>query len=280
MSACATRAERDSPATSSRQRHRCKISLPARVLLLEHTSLPPGLGQWSREAHCELRGPIPQDAASPPTQPNLSYTAEPEFWGARVTLRPLLPTNSSASASPSSRTLPAPGQEWRPRKGPQVPVLAQLRCRAAPPPNRSRAGPHRPRVMTRFLPSLRSRAVRSRSPSALVPRLEPAAAAAAEAAAGAERSPGARGEASCTPGQALCNETVNASLGKAHGSLGFSSLSSCMHVAWISRVLSLPTEGKCGWFFSSLLHLWVMPMQKKNRKAPRFDVLGGIFAGK
>ncbi|VTJ67778.1 Hypothetical predicted protein, partial [Marmota monax] len=68
--------------------------------------------------------------------------------------------------------------------------------------------------MTRFLPSWRSRAVRSRSPSALVPRPEPAVAAAAEAAAaaaGAERSPGARGDAGCTPGQALCNETVNAS---------------------------------------------------------------------
>ncbi|KAI5131041.1 Titin [Manis pentadactyla] len=79
--------------------------------------------------------------------------------------------------------------------------------------------------MTRFLPSRRSRAVRSRSrsPSALVPRREPAAAVAAEAAAGAERSPGVRGDAGCTPGQALCNETVNASPGIAAEGFSYAS---------------------------------------------------------
>ncbi|XP_032477595.1 brain acid soluble protein 1-like [Phocoena sinus] len=119
---------------------------------------------------------------------------------------------SSATARPArrlaSRTLSPPDSKLETQEGP-----AGSRACPAPLPRCTAAAPEprRPRVMTRFLPSRRARAVRSRSPSALVPRLEPAAAAAAEAAAGAERSPGARGVAGCTPVQALCSETVNAS---------------------------------------------------------------------
>ena len=57
------------------------------------------------------------------------------------------------------------------------------------------------------------------------------------------------------PRQALCNETVNASPGKAQGSLRFSFFSSHMHIAWISHVFSLPPQKETMDSFSLLCHL-------------------------
>ena len=83
------------------------------------------------------------------------------------------------------------------------------------------------------------------------------------------------------PRQALCNETVNASPGKAQGSLRFSFFSSHMHIAWISHVFSLPPQKETMDSFSLLFHLLsdanAERKKKKNLKAPRFDVLRGLL---